>query len=232
MSNEIRPGGTGDARVLETGANGAPADPAPGGPKGIFDHLAEYLLQQPGPDAEPSSAPVQQPEALAQPEVEQSPPHEPLPAAIGDTEMRSQELVFPETAEQLVVEKEAFVREEVVLSRLVKEHVEEIEDRVKRTEVEVQRLSPEQAQQIAQPPVAEVRPAVAEVQRAAPQVPRAAPEVENAPSPPQARPVAPTKRQADRSSSHSKTWWAWFALILLAAVLIAFAVGQFLGSAS
>jgi hypothetical protein len=39
-------------------------------------------------------------------------------------------------------------------------------------------------------------------------------------------------KQARRADERSVSWWLWFALILCAGVLIAFAVGQFLGSAS
>jgi hypothetical protein len=31
-------------------------------------------------------------------------------------------------------------------------------------------------------------------------------------------------------ATDSKAWWAWFALVLCAAMLIAFAAGQFIGS--
>jgi hypothetical protein len=161
--------------------------------------------------------------------------------------MRSQELVFRETAERLIVEKEAFVREEVVLSRLVKEHVQEIEDRVKRTEVEVERISPQEGQQIAERASPEERPApLAGEARAAPSLGEARPahsasEARPAPSPAaarpapstvEARPVAEKSSPAMQTSRNSKAWWAWFALMVIAAVLIAFALGQFLGSSS
>ena len=187
-----------------------------GSEKGVFDHLAEYLLQQKLPEAEASSAAIGADEAPAAPIRDQAPPLAPsqasLPApAAGEPEMRSQELVFAETAEQLVVEKEVVVREEVVLSKLVQDRVETIDDKVKRTEVEVERISPEGAKEIAQP---------------------SRPEVQAPPAPlPEKKHVPPVKQQAAPAPGHSKAWWAWFALILCAAVLIAFAVGQFLGSA-
>jgi hypothetical protein len=179
--------------------------------------------------------------------------------------MRSQELVFRETAEQLIVEKEAFVREEVVLSRLVKEQVQDIHDRVKRTEVEVERISPQEAQQIAERPLPEAKPIPSpgearpvpsleqarpvpslEQARPAPSLEQArpAPSLEEArPAPSagetrpslsagEARPVARKSSPAVRTSRNSKTWWAWFALMVIAAVLTAFALGQFLGSSS
>jgi hypothetical protein len=53
-----------------------------------------------------------------------------------------QERVFEvaETREQAVVEKQVVVREEVVLRKSVAEHVETIEDSVRRTEVELEDL--------------------------------------------------------------------------------------------
>lgn len=49
---------------------------------------------------------------------------------------------FIETAEELVVEKQLFVREEIVFSKSSEEHVEEVFDTVRRTEVEIERLEP------------------------------------------------------------------------------------------
>lgn len=225
MSNEIRPVGTEGGEVLETQVDRAPADPAPADQKGIFDHLAEYLLQQPVPGA--SSPPVQASGVPADLEADPAPAQQPIAPEAEETEMRSQELVFPETAEKLVVEKEAFVREEVVLSKLVKEHVEEIKDRVKRTEVEVQRLLPEEAKAIAPP----APPKVVDAPPPPPSEPApVAREAARSLSTPQPGPS--NQRHAERSSSDSKAWWAWFALVVVAAVLIAFALGQFLGSAS
>lgn len=223
VSNEMSTGEAEGTSVLKPGA-GAPHSAASSqGEKGIFDQLAEYLLKQPSPGAEAPSSEMRVPEAPARPLNEPAPAQEPVPQqeAVAPKEavppraehsgMRSQELVFRETAEQLVVEKEAFVREEVVLSRLVKEHVEEIHDQVKRTEVEVERISPQEAQQIEQ---------------------RDAPEPQRTSSTPEARPVAQSRSSTAPASRSSAAWWAWFALILCAAVLIAYALGQFLGSAS
>ena len=53
---------------------------------------------------------------------------------------------FSETAEEILVEKEAFVREEVVVEKLVETHSEQVEGVVRRTEVEVDRLGADEAE--------------------------------------------------------------------------------------
>jgi hypothetical protein len=141
-------------------------------------------------------------------------------------DMRPQELVFRETAEQLVVGKEAFVREEVVLSKLVEKHVEQIRDRVKRTEVEIERISPEEATRIVEAAPVQLEPAPVQVEPAPVRV-------EPAPISPPARPAAvSSNREAPAKPKNSTGWWIWFVLIVLAAILTAFALGQFLGSAA
>lgn len=62
--------------------------------------------------------------------------------------LREQVHEFTETAEQLSVTKELFVREEVVLSKLIENHVRDIDGTVRRSEIEVERLSPEEAERI------------------------------------------------------------------------------------
>jgi hypothetical protein len=129
----------------------------------------------------------------------------------------------------------------------VKEQVQDIHDRVKRTEVEVERISPQEAQQIAERPLPEAKPIPSPAEaRPVPSLEQARPapsleEARPAPSPDQARPapsagearpVARKSSPAVRTSRNSKTWWAWFALMVIAAVLTAFALGQFLGSSS
>jgi hypothetical protein len=195
--------------------------------KGIFDHLAEYLLQPPaaGP-ASPPAAPATQEESRE---------------TRTGMDQGGQTLVFVETAEKLVVEKEVFVREEVVLSKLVENHVQEIEDKVRRTEVEVERIPPEEAERMLERSAPTDQPAAASPERLdappAPAAPVQALKAE-AQAPPPASEVQPAKpvqvaaAQAHRTDQHSATWWLWFGLILCAAVLIAFAAGQFLGSAS
>jgi hypothetical protein len=213
--------------------SGSGTEPLTGSQKGVFDHLAEYLLQQP-PLTPGASAPSRQPsEALAPPADEQPPAQELVPTSVGRTDMRPQELVFRETAEQLVVGKEAFVREEVVLSKLVEEHVEEIRDRVKRTEVEIERISPEEATRIVEAAPVQLEPAPVQVGPAPVRVEPAPVRVEPAPITPPARPAAvSSSREAPAKPRNSTGWWIWFVLIVLAAILTAFALGQFLGSAA
>jgi hypothetical protein len=204
--------------------------------KGVFDHLAEYLLHPPegGPTSPPAATETQPPAEAA--ETLPAQPEGPPPATIvkgGET------LVFVETAEKLVVEKEAFVREEVVLRKMIENRVQEIDDTVRRTEVEVQRLAPEEAERI-EPAVAAVqRPPSPEQAIEAPtpvapvEVPKIAAEAPPpAPKAQPARPMPSAVKQTPRSDERSASWWLWFALILCAGVLIAFAAGQFLGSAS
>jgi stress response protein YsnF len=47
-----------------------------------------------------------------------------------------------ETVEELVIEKEAVLREEIVMRVQAKEHVQHVHDTVRRTEVEVERFGP------------------------------------------------------------------------------------------
>ncbi len=47
-----------------------------------------------------------------------------------------------ESAEELVVEKQAVLREEIVMRVQAKEHVQHIHDTVRRTEVEIERFGP------------------------------------------------------------------------------------------
>ena len=49
-----------------------------------------------------------------------------------------------ETAEELVVEKEAVVREEIVMQVQARERVEEIHETLRRTEVDIERFGPDE----------------------------------------------------------------------------------------
>jgi hypothetical protein len=207
--------------------------------KGIFDHLAEYLLQ---PNAGgPASAP-RAPDTQASAGGEETLVREELETKTrAGVEEGGQTLVFVETAEKLVVEKEVFVREEVVLSKLIENHVQEVDDTVRRTEVEVERLAPDEAERILERDAPTGSPAAAPPEKAkeapAPAAPTPAmkPEAQAPPPVPEVQPGSPghaTLKQARRSGQHSAAWWMWFALIVCAAVLIAFAAAQFLGSAS
>jgi hypothetical protein len=198
----------------------------------VFDHLAEYLLKQPVASPAPQPA-AQDPEPLAhrpEPPAQRAEPEQSSGAGgTGEGEMRAQDFLFVETAEKLVVEKEAFVREEVVLSKLIETQVADIRDSVRRTEVEVERITPEEAERITPqkaerisnqtpPPAIDLRPTVSR-----PRLPDAKPA------------AAPGEKaretgQAPRQAAHSAAWWAWFALILCAGLLVAFSAGQFIGS--
>jgi uncharacterized protein (TIGR02271 family) len=73
--------------------------------------------------------------------VERRPADRPLMGA--DTEaFREGTIELTETAEEAVVSKEARVVEEVVVSKDVTEHAETVEDTVRRTDVEVEKLPP------------------------------------------------------------------------------------------
>ena len=61
---------------------------------------------------------------------------------------------FSETQEEVVVEKEAFVREEVVVAKLIETHTEHVEDVLRRTEVEVERIAPGEAEALREEPSA------------------------------------------------------------------------------
>ena len=75
---------------------------------------------------EAETAPISQARALGEDEI----------AAGGF--FRERVIEVAETREEAVVEKEVVVREEVVLRRDVAEHIETIQDSVRRTEVEVE----------------------------------------------------------------------------------------------
>jgi uncharacterized protein (TIGR02271 family) len=73
-------------------------------------------------------------------EVERRPVNQALNAGqIGDDMLRERTIELTETSEEAVVAKEARVVEEVVVHKTVGEHVETIDDTVRRTEVEVDR---------------------------------------------------------------------------------------------
>lgn len=106
---------------------------------GIFDKLAELIA----PTA------VSQPRWLLSAEVEP----DQIDAATWAIEagerwvepegrLEPRTFIFRETGEKLVIEKEAIVREEVVLARSADVHVEEIHDVVRRTEADVERFGP------------------------------------------------------------------------------------------
>ena len=175
------------------------------GEKGFFDHVAEYL--RPGLAVEPAGSSTGRDESedavepAAQAAAVAEVPPAPLPDAPGA--IAEQSFVFTETAEELVVEKEFFVREEVVIRKLVENHVHEVDERVRRTEVEVERLGPQEA---APPEIAPEPPA----------------------APVQERAVQPVPKTAEPSNDFM--WWAWRILLFTAAVILAFVAGQMVGS--
>jgi hypothetical protein len=56
--------------------------------------------------------------------------------------LKERVIEIAETREEPVIRKEAFVREEVVVRKSVEERTEQVEDTVRRTEVDVERLEP------------------------------------------------------------------------------------------
>ena len=107
--------------------------------KGIFDSLADYLLAEGNdrPGAFLVSAQVSPEQFDAAARIVQR--GDDAPDDQGPFAPRF--FVFPEHAERLDIAREVVVREEVILSKLVREHVEEIHDTVRKTEVEVERFS-------------------------------------------------------------------------------------------
>ena len=73
-------------------------------------------------------------------EVERRPVNTPLSGATGDA-FRERDIEVTERSEEAVVAKEARVIEEVVVRKEESDRVEEIDDTVRRTEVDVERLS-------------------------------------------------------------------------------------------
>jgi hypothetical protein len=116
MTDEARETSNG---VGSAGGEAPAATPGSGG-RGIFDHLTDIILQ--GQAARPGSAPVG---AAAAEERRAVPRAVHIGAAEGTDPFagRRQTFLFRETAEKLVIEKEVYVREEVVVSDLIEEHI-------------------------------------------------------------------------------------------------------------
>jgi len=64
----------------------------------------------------------------------------PLVAPAERVAIFAQSYEFPETAEKLVVDKQLIVREELTVRKVVETHTEQIDESVRRTEVEVEQL--------------------------------------------------------------------------------------------
>nr|WP_295370843.1 DUF2382 domain-containing protein [uncultured Sphingosinicella sp.] len=86
----------------------------------------------------------------------------PLLRAADRVAIFAQSYEFPETAEKLLVDKQLIVREELTVRKVVEAHTQQIDETVRRTEVEVERLpaaSPPLASQAAPAPVGSAAPA-------------------------------------------------------------------------
>lgn len=155
--------------------------------------------------------------------------------------IHDQTFEFRETSEELRVEKELFVREEVIVSKLIETHTEQIRGSVRRTEVEVERLPP-----TAPPVSAGAGPAIhaphseAAVARA-PAPARGsdarsegvATKVEPPVSPqpmPRPRQAEEPVEEASASSDTPWSWWVRFAILTVLAIIAAFYGGQLLGT--
>lgn len=119
---------------------------------GLFDRLADFLLagqsRRPGAWLLHADVPDDRFDAAARLVKGLSASEAVLLVPPSPPVLREQVHLFAETAEELMVAKELFVREEVIVSKLVENHVRHIDDTVRRTEVEVERLSPEEAESI------------------------------------------------------------------------------------
>ena len=179
--------------------------------------------------------------------------NEPSAAADAPPALNEQTFEFTETAEELVVEKELFIREEVVLTKRAENKVQQIDDSVRRREVEVERIAPQEAvqtdparQTVPEPPSrAEVIPGPPSP---APAQAAVSPTPPQAPAPPEPAPLVfgdygerPRPRPASAPAGDRKPaplgapaqswlWWAVCALLVCFAVIVAYYVGRYLGS--
>src|SRR5581483_1732385 len=76
--------------------------------------------------------------------VERHPANRPVTA--GDEAFREREIEVTETSEQPVISKEARVVEEVVVGKTAQQRTQTVRDTVKRTDVEVEKITPDQGQ--------------------------------------------------------------------------------------
>jgi hypothetical protein len=117
--------------------------------RGIFDQLTNYLapgqVKTPGAFLLSAEVMPEQLEAATRALKHQGGEGDPISTAAAPALIEDKTYEFLETAEELVVEKQLFVREEVVLSKSAAEHVEEVFDTVRRTEVEIERIDPDQS---------------------------------------------------------------------------------------
>ncbi len=141
------------ARLIAGGVDPAGIDLAEQGHEasggGLFDQLTEHLA--PGrlsrPDAYLLTAEVSSGELDAATRAIEPPAsgQEPPAASPGSLSIEDRFYEFIETAEELAIEKQLVVREEIVLTNRAHEHVEQVIDTVRRTEVEIERIEPDRS---------------------------------------------------------------------------------------
>ena len=155
-----------------------------GAEKGIFDQLAEYLVQSPPRGGEAEHG------AVVATDVKDAPMTDrPEEKAADPFEKGGQTFVFAETAEKLVVEKEVVVREELVV-RMLRPGSSEPPPAV-----EAERAEPTQAERAREPE------AIAAVPQPAPQPDTIAAAPESAEEPPLLEAPAPVPLLEDSSPS-------------------------------
>ena len=120
----------------------AEENPPAGSEPGVFDRLARLLAPE-GTGAERGftvglSAPLERVDAAAV-ALEQDADRVEIAAP---PRIAEQVVELTETAEQLIVETEPVLVEEIVMRVQAREHVEQIHDSARRTEVEVERFGP------------------------------------------------------------------------------------------
>lgn len=111
---------------------------------GMFDQLTSFLAPRHAAAASPFVLTAQVPPELLEAATHAVDIQEfrPLPAS---NQLRESMIELVEKAEELVIEKELFVREELVLKRMAVEHVQEVTEVVRRTEAHVERIEPASA---------------------------------------------------------------------------------------
>ncbi len=135
------------ARLIAAGLGGAQVSiseqgAASGAQPGMFDRLASMLAPEGAAQEKgfvvSTEVPAEQIDAAAlaletgAERVEIAPP----------PQLAEQVVELSETSEELVVEKQAVVREEIVMRVQARDHIQHIHDTVRRTEVEIERFGP------------------------------------------------------------------------------------------
>ncbi|HEX8256117.1 MAG TPA: DUF2382 domain-containing protein [Allosphingosinicella sp.] len=113
-----------------------------GAEPGLFDRFADWLLPRQGrPRRFRVSANVDEPQADEAIRILHEEPVQPI-ILTGGGGFGGGVVEMAETAEEIVVTKQAVVREEVVLTREATECAETVHDTLRHTEVEVKRIAP------------------------------------------------------------------------------------------